>query len=212
MLCVHHKVQDNGAPSHHLVLQMLEGHELQMWAGKIPARFLGLPKPCWTQLLFLIQRCLFIPKNGSCSQNLITRSVKIAASSCWVCRALQKQKMKPPQISYLKGKPSPTPKFLCKSPQFGTKAAWINKEVEGGGWRKKNRSFVLKWKHKMWNFKIRWLGLWFLSFKWIDLLLNCCSGAKKLLTLSAQSSLRFCFHSPPDEAAIKWEGRSEKKE
>lgn len=56
-----------------------------------------------------------------------------------------------------------------------TKAAWI---INKRG--KKNRSFVLKWSHKMWNFKIRWLGLWFLSFKWIDLLLNCCSRAKKL--------------------------------
>lgn len=127
--------------------------------------------------------------------------------SCWVCRATN---WSHPIISYFKRKKIlqvsvQTPPSL-EHTHTKKKQRGLIKKGEGGE-KKKNRSFVLKWKQKMWNFKIRWLGLWFLSFKWIDLLLNCCSGAKKVLTPSAQSWFAVSSLLP---SSVKSEGRSEK--
>lgn len=103
----------------------------------------------------------------------------------WLCsRAKRRRRTQPRYFIFLRGKEKKkkrekkrlqTTESSREKQRAETKAAWI---INKRG--KKNRSFVLKWSHKMWNFKIRWLGLWFLSFKWIDLLLNCCSRAKKL--------------------------------
>lgn len=121
--------------SNHLVLQMLEGHELQMWAGKIPARtrFLGLPpaarpprtKPRWPRLLFPVQRCLFIPKNGSCSCHTITEGATGPATSCWRAELPpQQQKMKPPPDFRFEGKTEPDSRqSFCANPPASNKSS-----------------------------------------------------------------------------------------
>lgn len=130
-------LRHRAALSNHLVLQMLEGHELQMWAGKIPARtrFLGLPpaarpprtKPRWPQLLFPVQRCLFIPKNGSCSRHTITEGATGPATSCWRAELppqQQQQKVKPPPDFRFEGKTKPDSRqSFCANPPASNKSS-----------------------------------------------------------------------------------------
>lgn len=130
-------LRHGAALSNHLVLQMLEGHELQMWAGKIPARtrFLGSPpaarpprtKPRWPRLLFPVQRCLFIPKNGSCSRHTITAGATGPATSCWRAELppqQQQQKMKPPPDFRFEGKTEPDSRqSFCANPPASNKSS-----------------------------------------------------------------------------------------
>lgn len=65
-----------------------------MWAGKIPAQLLEVP--CAARAPFPSAEVLVYPQNN--------RGANSPASSCWVCRAAQKQQMKPPHNFIFEGK------------------------------------------------------------------------------------------------------------